>query len=438
MSFFWNKLLVRSGIARWLPSVRRLLGGSESFLRYFSDRTLSCPVRELLDPALFPDVQGPDSINLALGSPRCELPLGALRGLHDQRPLPAWGLPELREAIQQMRKEYLGPVLHSTDEVLITHGAAGAFATAIDTFINPGSPVVLFDPTSPIFSIGLQHRRAKIRWVSTHLEEGHTRFALDEFTRAMRGAKMLVLCDPCNPTGGLCSVEDLEQIAFWAKKYDVLIYLDESFAAFRPEPPKVTLDSLPSAENRLLVAGSFSKSHGLSAARVGWLMANRHLLQACTLTASMAAPFVSPLSQHVALTALRNGKATLAAIHDEFAGRRRYVAEQLQALGLPPAWTASGYFFWINVAAFGLTGKQFSQDLMTAKRVLVNPGEPFGPSGSDYIRISFAAEEGRLREGIARVVEFVREWRIGKAASLPASPNAPENVVLGHSGAPFR
>ncbi len=189
MSLFWNRLLVRTGIARFLPSVRRLLNGGESFLRYFSDRTLSCPLHELLDPTLFPDVQGPDSINLALGSPRCELPLGALRGINDHRPLPAWGLPELREAILSTRRESFGPGLHSTDEILVTHGATGAFATAIDTFINPGSRVVLMDPTSPIFPIGLRHRRAKIRWVPTHLEEGQIRFPLDQFTRSMRGAE---------------------------------------------------------------------------------------------------------------------------------------------------------------------------------------------------------------------------------------------------------
>ncbi len=231
---------------------------------------------------------------------------------------------------------------------------------------------------------------------------------------------MLILNDPCNPTGGVFSVEDLEQIAFWAKKYDVLIYLDESFGAFRPESPRVHLTSLPAAENRLLIAGSFSKSHGLSAARVGWLMGNRHLLQACTLTASMAAPFVSPLAQHVALTALRNGKATIAAIHDEFAGRRRYVYERLHGMGLHAIWTSAGYFFWVDISSFGLPGKQFSDRLMAAKRVLVNPGEPFGPSGKDYIRISFAADEGRLREGLARLEEFVIALSIGMAPQSDA------------------
>ena len=56
-SFFWKKLCVRTGIARWLPSVKRLLGGGEQFLHYLSDRALAVPVNELLDPAWFPDVQ---------------------------------------------------------------------------------------------------------------------------------------------------------------------------------------------------------------------------------------------------------------------------------------------------------------------------------------------------------------------------------------------
>ena len=418
-SFFWKKLLVRTGIARRLPSVKRLLGGGESFLHYLSDRTLASPIDELLDPAWFPDVQAPDAINLALGAPRCELPLGSLRGVNDRRAPSAWGLPELREEIVlRHRLEN-----HSADEVLITHGASAAFATVIDTFLNPSSKVVLFDPTSPIFSLGLKHRRAKVRWVDTWMEEGKTHFDIEGFASAMRGAALLVLADPCNPTGGLFAPEDLEQIAWWAKKYDVLIYADQSFDRFRYKPEQTRLASLPHTANRLLIAGSVSKTYGLSAARVGWLLGGRHLLRPCAVTASMAAPYVSPLCQQVALTALTTGEQTAASIRDEFSGRRRYLFENLQTMGLTPSWPAGGFFFWVPVEPLGLSGREFARQLFASKRVLVNPGEPFGPSGKNRIRISYATEEGRLREGFQRMAEFMSE-RLG--ATRPSEALASE------------
>jgi aspartate/methionine/tyrosine aminotransferase len=421
-SFFWKKLLVRTGLARLLPSVRRLLGGGERCLRYLSDRALAAPVPELIDPAWFPDVQAPDAINLALGAPRCEVPLGALRGVNDPRALDAWGLPELREEVASRLTPAPGP----GGAVLITHGATGAFAAALDTFVNPGTRVVLFDPTSPVFVLGLKHRRARVRWVRTWLEEGKVRFDIEAFAAAMRGARLLVLSDPCNPTGGLLAPEDLEQIAFWAGKHDVLIYADESFGPFRYEPAATALASLPHAAGRLLRAGGVSKGYGLGAARVGWLAGDRHLLRPVAVTAAMAAPFVSPLGQQAALTALRAGDETVAGLRDEFAGRRRFLFEALQEVGLNPAFPAGGYFFWVPVAPLGLTGREFSRKLVLSKRVLVNPGEPFGPSGKDHVRISFATEEGRLREGVQRLAEFMEEMKAAGGSAEIARPPAAE------------
>jgi aspartate/methionine/tyrosine aminotransferase len=418
-SFFWRKFFVRTGMAGWLPSIKRLLGGGEHYLRYLGDRALAAPVDELLDPAWFPDVQVPDAINLALGAPRCELALGALRSVNDRRALSAWGLAELREEIAGRRPQEQVAPFDPADEVLITHGASGAFAAAIDTFLNPGSNVVLFDPTSPLFILGLKHRRARIRWVQTWLENGKTRFDIESFAASMRGARLLVLADPVNPTGGVFAPEELEQIAWWAKKHDVLIYTDESFGNFRYESEETRLAALPNAENRLLIAGSVSKSHGLNAARVGWLLGCRHLLRPCAAMASMAAPFVSPLCQQLALAALRSGEETAAKIRDEFAGRRRYLVESLQGMGLPPAYPAGAYFCWMPVSRWGLTGREFARQLLLSQRVLVNAGEPFGPSGEDFIRLSYATEEGRLREGLQRLATFMDELRKLNAATPP-------------------
>lgn len=418
-SFFWRRLLARTGLASLFPAIRRYLDGGERFLHYLSDRALSLPVDECIDPAWFPDIDAPDAINLALGSPRCELVLGALRGINDRRAISPWGMLELREQIVGHVDNVSGQG-SDPSHTLITHGATGAFATAIDTFVNPGDKVVLLDPTSPIFTLGLKHRRARIRWVKSWLEDGKTLFDIQDFSTALRGAKMLVLCDPANPTGGVLAAEEFELIAWWAKRHDVLIYLDESFEQYRYEPDRPRLANFPHAENRLLRAGSVSKTHGLTAARVGWLTGCRHLLRPCALTASMAAPFVSPLCQQVALTALRTGEQTAGLIRDEFAGRRRYLCESLQTLGFEPGWPSGGYFFWMSVNHLGMSGREFARQLVASRRVLVNPGDPFGPSGIDFVRLSYATEEGRLREGMQRLAEFVAECRL-RLSGLPNS-----------------
>jgi aspartate/methionine/tyrosine aminotransferase len=405
-SFFWRTLLARTGLARYVPALRRDLHGAEDHLRFYSDRTLAAPLAELLDAALLPDVATPDSINLAAGAPPCEMPFGIARNLHDRRPASAWGDQTLREELAARFHLDHGAEHDPADEVLITHGATGAFAAAIDAFVNPGDRVVLFDPTSPIFPIGLKHRRAVVRRVPTWSDGGRVGFAMDAFAKAIRGAKLLILADPVNPTGCVFAPEDLEQIAFWARKCDALILHDASFDRWRAEPARARLASLPNAEGHILTCGSFAKSHGLSAARVGWLTGYRHLVRPCALAAAMSAPFVPALCQQVALQALRSGEARMADLRDELNVRRGYVRERLAAMGLKPWDAAAGFFVWMPVPG-GESGRAFAQRLLSETGVLVNPGHPFGPSGAKFVRVSFATDEGRVREGLNRLAEFL-------------------------------
>jgi aspartate/methionine/tyrosine aminotransferase len=425
---FWlTKLLVRTRIARALPAVRRLTDGAGDYLHYYSDRVLSAPLADLQEAAAYREVFAPDAIDLNLGSPRLDLvPSASTKLPADRRGCPpANGLPELRALIAD--RCHADPRLgySPVDEVLVTHGGAGAFAAAVDAFVNPGDRVVLFDPSSPLFPLALRHRRARLRFVPTWVEKGQTRFYLEPFARAMKGAKLLVLADPANPTGGTLAPEDLEQVAWWANRHDVLVYCDGAFGRFRYDGPGVPLAGFPGAARRTLTAGSLSKGHGLAAARVGWLVGFRHLVRPCLLTATLSAPFVPTVCQQIALAALRQGDEAFAPVLAEFAARRRYAFERLRAAGLEPAWPSGGFTLWAPVGHLGLCGREFTERLLRAKKVLVGPGELFGPGGAGFVRISYAADDGRLREGLSRLAEFVEELRRPETEPAPATPALP-------------
>src|SRR5436190_12531450 len=67
------KLLVRSGLARWLPGVQRRTEGAGPFLHYYSDRVLAAPLVELCATAGFLEPGSPAALDLALGSPQLDL-----------------------------------------------------------------------------------------------------------------------------------------------------------------------------------------------------------------------------------------------------------------------------------------------------------------------------------------------------------------------------
>ena len=234
------------------------------------------------------------------------------------------------------------------------------------------------------------------------------RFQLDQFARVMRRARLVVVNSPSNPAGGTIAPEDLEQIAWWAERRDALILSDEVFARYQYEGDPISIGTLAKARRRTLTVGSISKEYALASARVGWLVGHRHLVRPCALAAALHTPFVPTLCQQIALAALKQPEEAFRPIRAQLDSRRHYAFERLQALGLKPAWPAGSFFLWVPVTGLAASGRAFARQLLTEKKVLVSPGDLFGPSGLNHIRISYATDDGRLREGLSRFVDFVR------------------------------
>lgn len=404
LSFFWKRLLVRTGLARFHPATDRLAKGGRKFLRYYSDRVLAAPVEELTDPATFPDADGTDVLNLNRSAPPVEAFSGGRPPGYHFGTASANGDTALRSAIA----ERCGRNVNPDEEVLVTHGATAAYASVLDAFVNPGDRVVLFDPCSPLFALGAKSRRANVRWVPTWTEDGRTRFVLEGLAKAVRGAMLLVLADPTNPTGGMLTTEDYEQIAWLARRQDVLIYLDRSFGRYHyADSPPPAYAEVPGMENRLLTAGSVTQGYGVGAARVGWVTGPKHLINAVSLMANLSAPFVSASSQQIALKALTAAESLFTPTRELFRRKRDYTLERLRGMGLEPTTPTGGYTCWVSVAGLGMTGRAFAEKLVREQRVLVGPGLAYGPSGKDCVRVSFAEEDGRLREGLTRLGQFV-------------------------------
>lgn len=334
-----------------------------------------------------------------LSTPRCDSACAPTRVALDEEPsAQPWGLPELRQAVAEQLD------VDPAEEVLVTAGAAGALRIILDALVDRDDPVVLFDPSSPLFGLSVRRHRARLRWLWTWNEAGRLRFRPNELDRAMTGARLLLLATPKNPCGALLAAEDRDRLAWTAAKRDVLLVEDRTCAAFHYEGEAVGLGSLGHAAERTLTLGSVSKSHGLSALRVGWLAGARALVRACRVRAALAGATVATACQRVALAALRQGGPALGGLP----ARRRQVHEELSRLGLTPAWPAGGLSLWLPVRELGWSGRAFAEELLHQQRVQVTPGDLFGPSGVGFVRLSFAGAAEQLAAGLARLTAFLQ------------------------------
>jgi aspartate/methionine/tyrosine aminotransferase len=374
VAFFFTKTF-----ARFNRRARQLTGGDPQAVRLYSDLVLATPVEFLLDPALYARSVGPDVIDLNQAGPRFESPVSAGRLTADRLgPPPGWGLPELREAVATR----FGC---TADDVLVTRGASGAFAAALDAFVNPGDAVVLTDPCSPLFSIGATSRQAEVRRLPVAWDR-------TTFRRMAHGAKLVALGVPNNPTGTAYSTDTLAELVTETTWAGAILYLDGTFAPNQKLP----------GGKRVLRAGS-ATAFGLSGLRVGWLAGLPGLIRPCALTQALAGPFVPAVCQQVVARMLGEPDVVPA---DAIAARRAWAAERLTAMGLKVDTASEGPFLWASVRGLKLTGRQFADRLLVEQKVVVGPGDLFGPSGTDYVRVSVAADDGRVREGLARMAAF--------------------------------
>jgi aspartate/methionine/tyrosine aminotransferase len=164
-----------------------------------------------------------------------------------------------------------------------------------------------------------------------------------------------------------------------------------------------------------------TQEFGLGSLRIGWLAGPRHLIRACGLMANLNAPFVPAVCQQAAARAMSEPDNGFTTTLDRLKSKRDYTIDRLKGMGLEPDRPAGGFFAWIPVVGLGIDGRTFASRLFRDQQVQVGPGCAFGPGGNDHIRISFAADDGRLREGLVRMATFIDQLK-NPAPPVPAEP----------------
>jgi aminotransferase len=408
------KFLIRTGIAARMPAVRALVP-EPSYLRFYSDRILMAPNEPVVAMNAYLNRATRDCIDLSLGAP-CEAglrpPLPPAEELYAGSGYPpAVGMPELREAVANKLLRDNRIEVSSSDEVAILNGVSQAIHVVFDTFVNPGDKVVLADPTFLVYALAAQYHRARVKWIPSWIDHGCTKLDGRRLERAMRGAKLIVVNSPSNPTGGVMEPETLEHILHLAKRHDVIILSDEVYERFVYEGTHTSIASLAGARARTITVNSFSKSHAMAGCRIGYMAAIRYLMRPMMAHQFIATPFAAVASQRLAIRALAEPPHQLRRVLAEYDVRRQWLDNALRTMGLECDLPVGAFYFWIPIHSFGLTSLEFANRLLDSHKVLLMPGENFGPSGPGHVRISYAAPQSRLEEGCQRLASFIAELR---------------------------
>jgi aspartate/methionine/tyrosine aminotransferase len=310
------------------------------------------------------------------------------------------GIPQLCSALAIRSSAEGFPA--EPDAVVVTNGGSEALYIALQSVVRPGQRVLLAGPVSP----NIPKMMTFIGGGTIRIETtAATRFVPTVETIAGHDAEVLLLASPSPITGVAIPPDDLIEIARAAIERGMAVILDRSAAWCCYDPELATFPD-PELGNQLLTTGSFSAPYEMSGWRAGYFTAPvEHAETMLELKQAMSI-CTSSISQFAALAALESAGDWLAERRTMMLARRDHVIQRLDDAGLPVITPDAWPPLLIDTRLIHPDDRQASVMLREQAGVTVEPASMFGPSLTGYVRITLAADEATLTNGLDRLINF--------------------------------
>jgi aminotransferase len=319
------------------------------------------------------------------------------------------GLIELREAISDYMLTRFDVSYDPKDQVIVTIGGSEAIDLALRALISPGDEVLVPEPCYISYS--------PITKISGGTHVGIETFAKDDFKLTAESlkaqitpkSKVLILCYPSNPTGGIMTYEDWLPIAKIVEENDLIVISDEIYAELTYGSKHVSIASLPGMKDRTIVINGFSKAYAMTGWRLGYACGHRELISAMLKIHQYTVMCAPVMGQLAALEALRNGQEEKDRMVEAYNQRRRLVVKGFRDIGLECREPQGAFYAFPSIQSTGLTSEQFAERLLLEGQVAAVPGNVFGLGGEGYLRCSYATSVSQLETAIDRIGKFVEK-----------------------------
>src|SRR6516164_10578609 len=323
------------------------------------------------------------------------------------------GLPKLRNAIARYVERRYGVTYYPHDEILVSVGVSEALDLALRALLNPGDEVIFHEPSYVSYNPSVLLCYGQPVAVRTSSEHEFRVLAQDIERAITPRSKALMLSFPTNPTGGILRAEDLEPIAEICRRHDLIVLSDEIYSELVYEGTEHTsIASLPGMRDRTVLLNGCSKSYAMTGFRVGYACAPGPMIEAMMKIHQYAIMCASIISQEAAIEALENCQKEVETMRGDYERRRNYVVNRLNEIGLPCHSPKGAFYVFPDITSTGLNSKDFSLRLLKSQKVAVVPGSAFGASGEGFVRCCFATGIDKLKEAMARIEQFVDEFRV--------------------------
>ena len=361
--------------------------------------------------ALIAEARGyDDTIVLGRGDPDFDTPehiIAAARQAmvdHHADFVPEEGILPLRQAIADRVKKINNIDVDPETEVVVTNGGQEALFLMVVAALEKGDEIIVPEPNYNTYVDALKFvGGTKVSIPTTadtnfRVDPADVRAAITDKTRA------LLLVSPNNPTAGVISRADMEEMISIAEEHDLIIIADDIYDLFMYDDfEHISPASLPGGKARTLTLNALSKSFAMTGWRLGWIVGPADLMARVKALKAAVSGGTSVIAQYGGLAALTGPQEPVQMMAEAYTRRRRLVLDYLDEMGIKYGVPQGGQFVYADISFTGMESAELAQQILSDQHVLVYPGAAFDRDRGQYIRMTFLQPEEKLREGMARM-----------------------------------
>lgn len=301
---------------------------------------------------------------------------------------PNAGLLELRQEIAQYMYNEFDVTYDPEHEVIVTVGASSAIDIAMRTILDPGDEVIVVEPCFVSYVPTVELAGGTAVTVQA-LQENDFKILPEQLEAVTtERTKAIMICSPNNPTGTMLSKADLEGIATYAIKHDLLVISDEIYAELAYDENYTSFAAINDMRERTILINGFSKGFAMTGWRLGFVCAPQEISEAMLKVFQYQLMCASTMAQYAAIEALRNGRPEVDMMVKSYRRRRNFIVESFNEMGLSCHNPGGAFYAFPSIKSTGLSSQEFAEQLLQQEKVAVVPGDVFGEVARDI----FAAD----------------------------------------------
>ncbi len=325
------------------------------------------------------------------------------------------GKESIREQVAERLSALTGRPVDAREELILTPGTQGALFLAMGANIARGDKVAYVEPDyfanrKMVEFLEGEKMPIPMDWRKQGPGSGLDLGALEKAYQA--GARLFLFSNPNNPTGAVCSREELESIAELSRTYGATVIADELYSRqIYDGKAFVHFSSLAKRPENLLTIMGPSKTESMSGFRLGVAFGTAALIRRMEKLQAIMTLRCAGYNQATFADWLREPEGWLAARVAAHQAIRDGLLEIFRRAGMEAASPRGGSYLFVRLPKMEVAPKQFIALLRIQAGVIVTPGTEFGPQFTDWFRINFSQDHEKAQDAAARIVTLMDRYR---------------------------